>query len=300
VSVSDVVTDAFNTLQVTARAKEVTLSCDLSPDLPSARADQTRLRQILIILLDNAVKFTAGGGTVKIRAGLLHGDPEFLLLEVSDTGCGFRPEAAERIFERDYQVSASTLASRKGLGLGLYICKELVTRQGGRIWAQGQPQKGSIFSFTLPVFSLNNVIAPLLNDDKWPAESVALVTVCSPKTWRSKDSRDEWIQQARSLTQRCLLPDMDVLLPKMSSDADGERFFVAAFAEEKGAAALAIRIREQFERHLKQSDRSLSVSYSMLPPIPQDVGASTENIVTRMARSFEESIKSTQSKGYLS
>jgi hypothetical protein len=93
---------------------------------------------------------------------------------------------------------------------------------------------------------------------------------------------------------------MDVLLPKMSSDADGERFFVAAFAEEKGAAALAIRIREQFERHLKQSDRSLSVSYSMLPPVPQDVGASTENIVTRMARSFEESIKSTQSKGYLS
>ena len=153
VSISDAVTDALDTLRGTARGKGITLSGDVPADLPVAYADQTRLRQILIILLDNAIKFTPDGGSVAIRARLLQQERSCLLLEVSDTGDGISPEVGERIFERLYQVSEPGTASRKGLGLGLYICKELVTRQGGRIWVESQPEKGSIFSFTLPVYS---------------------------------------------------------------------------------------------------------------------------------------------------
>ena len=153
VSISDAVTDALDTLRGTARGKGITLSGDVPADLPLAYADQTRLRQILIILLDNAIKFTPDGGSVAIRARLLEQERSCLLLEVSDTGDGISPEVGERIFERLYQVSEPGTASRKGLGLGLYICKELVTRQGGRIWVESQPEKGSIFSFTLPVYS---------------------------------------------------------------------------------------------------------------------------------------------------
>ena len=296
VFIADAVTDILNTLEGTARAKGVTLSCDLLPDLPRAHADRTRLRQILIILLDNAIKFTPDGGAVTIQARLLQQDPRFLLLEVSDTGCGISPEIAERIFERLYQVAGRPQASRKGLGLGLYICKELVTRQGGQIWVKSQQQKGSTFSFTLPVFSLNNLIAPLLKNDKWPAESVALVMVETRLrgAWPSKESQEGWSREARGLLQRCLLPDVDVLLPQMSSGAQGERFFVAAFADEKGASVLANRIRQQFEQlpHLKQTGLTVSVSYSMLAPLPQDVGASMENILTSMATSLEASVKS--------
>jgi signal transduction histidine kinase len=61
-----------------------------------------------------------------------------------------------KLFERLYQVSEPTQASRKGLGLGLFICKELVMRQGGNIWVTSPAQNGSIFSFTLPVFSMNS------------------------------------------------------------------------------------------------------------------------------------------------
>ena len=153
VSISDAVTDALDTLRGTARGKGITLSGDVPSDLPLAYADRTRLRQILIILLDNAIKFTPDGGSVAIRARLLQQERSCLLLEVSDTGDGISPEVGERIFERLYQVSEPGTASRKGLGLGLYICKELVTRQGGRIWVESQPEKGSIFSFTLPVYS---------------------------------------------------------------------------------------------------------------------------------------------------
>jgi signal transduction histidine kinase len=156
VSVMIAVTDTFNTLKGSARAKGVTLSYDLAPNLPSVHADPTRLRQILIILLDNAIKFTPEGGSVTIKALVLQQDTRLLLLEVSDNGVGINPEITENIFERLYQVSERTEGSRKGLGLGLYICKELVMRQGGTIWAKRRSQKGSTFSFTLPVFSLTN------------------------------------------------------------------------------------------------------------------------------------------------
>jgi len=294
-SLPDAVIDTLNTLQVTARAKEVTLSYDLPPDLPSAYADQTRVRQILIILLDNAIKFTPNGGAVKIQARSLPQDSQFLLLDVSDTGCGIGGEATRKIFERLYQVSEHSQGSRKGLGFGLYICKELVTRQGGQIWVNSQPQKGTTFSVTLPVFSLNNWIAPLLKNYKWPAQSVALimVEVCFLNVWPSKESQDEWSREARSLVERCLLPELDVLLPKMRSGAEGERFFVAAFVDEVGAFMLANRIKEQFDRlsDLKKTGLTVSVSYRMLEPFPSDMGASRRDIVTSMATSLEELIK---------
>jgi PAS domain S-box-containing protein len=160
-SVSMAVIDSFNTLEGTARGKRITLSHDLPPNLPSALADQTRLRQILIILLDNAIKFTPEGGAVTVLARPFEKDLRYLVIEVSDTGCGISTEITEEIFERLYQVSERTEASRKGLGLGLYICKELVMRQGGRIWATRRRQKGSTFSFTLPVFCLDEAKIPI-------------------------------------------------------------------------------------------------------------------------------------------
>jgi PAS domain S-box-containing protein len=159
-SVADALNDTLNTLQETARAKGVSVTCELPSDLPAAHADRTRLRQILIILLDNAIKFTAGGGTVLLQAQLLRRDPRFLVFAVSDTGCGMSPEITKRIFERLYQVPELSEPSRRGLGLGLFICKELVTRQGGHIWVESHPGKGSTFSFTLPVFSVSDSTAP--------------------------------------------------------------------------------------------------------------------------------------------
>jgi hypothetical protein len=99
------------------------------------------------------------------------------------------------------------------------------------------------------------------------------------------------------------MPDLDVLLPTMSSGAGGECFFVAAFADEKGASVLVNRIREQFARlsHLNQTGLTVSVSYSMLAPVPPDAGASIENIVASMATNLEASTKSSNHLGgYLS
>jgi len=152
-SVADAVVYAIDTLRSGAAAKKITLTFDPVPDQQEGYADPTRLRQTLTILLDNAIKFTPMGGAVRIRVELSEEDPAFLQVEVSDSGCGISPQAAERIFERLYQASGPGEAGRNGLGLGLYIARELVTKHGGKIWVSSEPQHGSCFFFTVPVFA---------------------------------------------------------------------------------------------------------------------------------------------------
>jgi signal transduction histidine kinase len=295
-SVSDAIVDATNTLQGAALAKEIAISFDLSTPVPSAYADPTRLRQILLILLDNAIKFTPQGGAVKVQAQVFEKVPTLLLLEVSDSGCGISPDMTERIFDRLYQVTTPSSAGRKGLGLGLYICKELVTLQGGQIWAQSAPGQGSVLSFTLPVFSLDNLIGPLLRNEAWPAPWVGLMTVGigSKDGWLSQESREEWSRETRILIQSCLLPNLDVLLPKMNSGGAEEVFFVVVFADDTGAAVLAKRIHEQFGKFelLKQAGLTLSVAYTFLGPAATEPPASIQDTVGKMAARFREQIKS--------
>jgi two-component system sensor histidine kinase/response regulator len=149
---SEAILDAVHTCEANATAKGIRLSCAIPPDLPSAYADPVRLLQVLIILCDNAIKFTPTGGSVMVKARPFEKIPGHLLLEVSDTGRGIQPDQLERIFEHLYQVTESSEAGRKGLGLGLHIAKELITRQSGAIWATSAHGAGSVFSFTLPVF----------------------------------------------------------------------------------------------------------------------------------------------------
>ncbi len=296
VSVAATVADILDTLQGTARAKGLTVSSELPVDLPAAYADATRLRQILIILVDNAIKFTPEGGSVQIRARLQPSDRRFLLLEVSDTGCGISPDLIGKLFDRLYQASSPIVSSRQGLGLGLYICKELVTRQGGEISVDGT-KTGSTFAFTIPVSSLETVIAPLLKSNRWPAQSVALVRVETslPGVWPSQESREDWSNEARAILQRSLLPELDVLLPRRNFDPEeNQSFFIVAFSDQKGAFALTNRIREHFERHtnLKQIGMAVSVSYKMLPAASRNGKSSATEIVEDMANTLEQSINS--------
>ena len=156
VSVVEAIEYAVDTRKGAAREKEIVVSVQCPEGLPLAYANATRVRQVLNILLDNAVKFTPTGGLVNVEAGVHQKDEGFLLVKVADTGCGITPETIERIFGHLYQVSdlaiESCRAGRKGLGLGLQIARELVTRLGGEIWVTSELQKSSQFCFTLPVF----------------------------------------------------------------------------------------------------------------------------------------------------
>jgi signal transduction histidine kinase/CheY-like chemotaxis protein len=117
--------------------------------LPLVHADPQRLRQILSNLIDNALKFTERG-KVSIRASI-DDQPAFIRITVSDTGCGISEASLPLVFNRLYQEATTIKLSRKGLGLGLHICEQLVSLHGGRIWVESRKDFGSTFFFTIPL-----------------------------------------------------------------------------------------------------------------------------------------------------
>jgi signal transduction histidine kinase len=118
-SISDAIIYAVNILQVAATAKSIKLTSDIKRGLPPACGDPRRIRQILIILLDNAIKFTPTNGSVKVKAGVSEEDTNLLLLEVSDTECGISSEMTERIFERLFQTADPALGRPQRPGAGV-------------------------------------------------------------------------------------------------------------------------------------------------------------------------------------
>ncbi len=131
----------------TAAERGVRLDHDAGP-LPLVIADSKRVREILTNLVENALKFTPRAGRVTIAAAAEEG---FLRFEVRDTGCGIDAEALPRVFERFYQAEQSDSISRNGLGLGLFVCRDLVRRQGGELTATSAVGAGTTMSFTLPL-----------------------------------------------------------------------------------------------------------------------------------------------------
>jgi signal transduction histidine kinase len=292
-SVSDAIVYTLNTLHGAAAAKEIVLPPDIERKLPSVCADPARVRQILIILADNAIKFTPRNGTVKIQTRIFEEDPAFLLLEVSDSGCGIDPEMTERIFERLFQASDSASADHNGLGLGLYICKDLVTRQGGKIWVRSTPGQGSVFSVTLPIFSLPNLLAPAFREERKTQRPVTLVVteIGSETGWLSNDVRGEHCRGIRDLLRGCLYSDLDILLPKMDSAGPAELFFIVALTDEIGGEAICKRIRKQFDNseRLGQAGLTHSVFYRSLEAIKPN-SESVEGSLKRVADDIQQLI----------
>ena len=291
-SLSDAIVDTINTLQWAATAKGISLSSHMNSRLPSVCADPTRIRQILIILVENAIKFTPANGMVKIQARLFEQDPGLLLLEVADSGCGISPEFIERIFERMFQAPNPAFAVRKGLGLGLYICKDLVTRQGGQIWATSEPGQGAVFSVTLPVFSLTNLIAPVFRAGQYIAGPVALVVteIGSQTGWLSDQGRAEQSHEVRDVLQQCLHSELHVLLPRMGFAGAVELLFIVVATDETGAEALVQRIREQSDssEYIQQAGLIHSTSYRLVHTNKRNPGESMENYLETVAVKVQE------------
>jgi signal transduction histidine kinase len=293
-SASDAIAYAVDTLQGSARDKGIALDFEIEGRLPDVWADPTRIRQILIILVDNAIKFTPSHGTIKVKGRRLEADSGVVVIEVADSGCGISAEKTELIFERLFQVSDPAMAARKGLGLGLYICKELVSRQGGKIWATSVPGEGSTFSITMPVFSLPNLLAPAFRKDNYGEIQITLVLteLGSRSGWLSDKVRAEYSYWMRDVLQGCLNSNLDVLLPKMGSSEASELFFVAAVTGEIGGEAITKRIREKLHRseEILQADLTFSTCYWTLAPVHRNVDESMESFVEKVAATIQESI----------
>jgi signal transduction histidine kinase len=144
--VRDVADEVVALLADRARAKGLALRSDFADDLPPAWADPYQVRQILINLAANAVKFTNQGEIVLSATDL----SDSLQITVSDTGEGISPEAQQIVFDEFRQADGSSSRRHGGTGLGLAIARRLVWMNGGRIWVESQVGVGSRFHFTVP------------------------------------------------------------------------------------------------------------------------------------------------------
>lgn len=136
-------------LQIVAQEKRISLECDPVNKKLTVMADEGRIAQVISNLVDNAIKFTPSGGTIRISA---HKNDGFAEFAVSDTGPGIPIAEMSKVFDRFWQEEKN---SAMGMGLGLFIAKSVVETHGGRIWVESKDGGGCTFRFTLPTVSPN-------------------------------------------------------------------------------------------------------------------------------------------------
>jgi two-component system, OmpR family, phosphate regulon sensor histidine kinase PhoR len=148
VPINMIVVDCIESLRPTAQNKQMTIISDITDSLPQVMGDKGRLRQVLINLIGNAVKYTPPEGWVKVTA-----EPRgnTLRLTIQDNGLGISPEDQIHIFDRFYRVRRPETDSIEGTGLGLAIVKSLVEAHNGQIGLESRLGEGSIFYLTLPL-----------------------------------------------------------------------------------------------------------------------------------------------------
>jgi PAS domain S-box-containing protein len=146
----DCMEETLKTLAVRADEKGLELLCEIAPEVPEVvRGDSSRVRQVLVNLVGNAIKFTGEGEVaLKVQADGESGEDRVLHFSVSDTGIGIPPEKQGLIFDPFTQADNSTTRKYGGTGLGLAISTRLVEMMGGRIWVESQVGRGTQFHFT--------------------------------------------------------------------------------------------------------------------------------------------------------
>ncbi len=139
------------------RKKGLELELEAAEDLPAVYCDPERVKQVMVNLLGNAVKFTAPGGKISISILTDEQKPDRVIFSVRDNGPGINKEDQPFIFERFRQGGKRANNRPPGSGLGLYLSKGLVEMQGGEIWLESEPGLGATFSFTLPTASAKTI-----------------------------------------------------------------------------------------------------------------------------------------------
>lgn len=147
--------EAAAQLNPLAQRQRVTITTDLATDLPAVRGDNDRIRQTLVNLVHNAVKFNQPNGRVTIAT---KAEGQSVIVSVSDTGIGISEEELPHVFERFYKADKARTGG--GSGLGLAIAKHIVQAHGGSIWAESEEGKGSTFSFSLPIRAKHDASSP--------------------------------------------------------------------------------------------------------------------------------------------
>ncbi len=147
-NLQDLIKQILDHFQHSFQQQRLQLDTDLPTDVPPAHADGELIRQVLVNLIENAIKYTPSQGT--IRVSLLHRTSQKIQVTVCDDGPGIPEEKQEEIFEGHVRLKRDE--AKEGYGLGLSLCRQVIRAHYGQIWVDSRPNQGSCFHFTLPVY----------------------------------------------------------------------------------------------------------------------------------------------------
>ncbi|MBE3122366.1 MAG: PAS domain-containing sensor histidine kinase [Thermoplasmata archaeon] len=154
IDVTKIVKEIAETMQVSADLKGIKINIDIQKEIPNLMIDQERIKQVLMNLVDNAIKFSPDGSMIHIKT---RKEKEDVLFEVQDFGRGIPKNKQKKIFERFYQVDSGIDRKFGGVGLGLTISKKIIDTYGGQIWVDSTIGKGSSFKFSVPLQTVKNI-----------------------------------------------------------------------------------------------------------------------------------------------
>jgi signal transduction histidine kinase len=244
--IGELVLQAAAMMTPTAAEKHVSLRVTLDQTIPLVYADPDRTLEVLINLIDNGIKFTPADGSVVVKASTVETDPSQVYLSVSDSGRGIPADSMPQVFERLYQDPDAVDCNRAGLGLGLYIAKEIVNLHGGKMWVASEPGTGSTFSFTLPVYSLAKLLFPVITHQGCLREHFTLVRVeLTPLSKSLHGTWKETSERGLEVLRQCIYVDKDLVLRVAGTSDLVETFFVVASTDMERVGILMDRIRSQ-------------------------------------------------------
>ncbi len=153
-NINKMISDVVETMKSSAELKEITIHSEVLDNVQDLSIDQDRVKQVLINLMNNAIKFSSEGTVINVRAKT---ENENILFEVQDFGRGIPKNQQKMVFDTFYQVDSGVDRKFGGAGLGLAISRGIVLAHGGKIWVESKVNKGSTFKFTLPIKSVEDL-----------------------------------------------------------------------------------------------------------------------------------------------
>ena len=203
-------------------------------------ADQDRMSEVLENLVSNAIKYSPAGGPVRVE---MNRDADSATLTVVDEGMGIEPKDMDRLFRPFSRVRSRATAEIEGSGLGLYICDRIVKAHGGRLWVDSRPERGSAFSFTLPLFGVAaQTRAPLIlvaaGDERTRREVRRVAESRGYSTHEVSDGVDA-VEAAMRLLPAAVV--LDRILPRLGAGEVAERLKENAATEAVPLFALAAK-----------------------------------------------------------
>jgi len=284
-SVPAAVEHAVSMVRERASRHSITVSQFVAPSVGTVTSDELRIRQVLVNLLSNAVKFTPDGGRVDV---LIEPIGEELAFTVRDTGPGIPVEDQERIFE-SFQQGRRGAPKEEGTGLGLTLCRKIVTRLGGRIWLESELGRGSTFHVAIPLIGPADFVdagvadraerrrsVVIIDDDRASLELLsAYLTGTGLWVVRARDGR-EGLAEIRHLHPAVVI--LDIRLPGMDGWAVLETMKAAPITREipviivsildEAARGLAAGAAEYLTKPVSRDDLTAALHKLRLLPQP--------------------------------